>query len=293
MSVNELVSRFEFGRVLSSDSQLKTVALLGSIDGKDAILQLEKSHFDVSQLPQLPVDQIREIASNDVYFWAMTTLKQSLDNPAAKLNIIYPATETHIRKFEKPVIHIVSETPLLYQQVVAPYIATMRGDRIKWVRNILYEGAEADRVVYKNDDFVLIPDMKWDGTTMESLYLCGIVFRDDIASIRDLNESHIEYLTKILTTLKTVVPQKYNIRADELRVFVHYQPSYYHFHIHVVNASYNGLGQSILAGKAILLEEVIDNLRFLGPKGYQQRTLTYAINESHKLWELGLNKTAL
>ncbi|KAG7860644.1 hypothetical protein KL939_001211 [Ogataea angusta] len=291
--MDRLVSAFQFERLLSSDSQLKTIALLGTIDGQQAILQLEKSHFDTARLPDLPVQEIREIASNDVYHWAMTTLQQSADSdPAAKLNLIYPATDTHIRKFEKPVLHIVRETPELYRSVVVPYIETMRGDRIKWVRNILYEGAEADRVVVKNDDFVLIPDMKWDGTTLESLYLCCIVYRDDVASIRDLNETHIPYLERILDTLRTEIPRRYSIASDQLRVFVHYQPSYYHFHIHVVNTAYYGLGESILAGKAILLEDVIDTLRFLGPHGYKRRTLTYAINESHKLWELGLKSAA-
>ncbi|KAG7691479.1 hypothetical protein KL930_001164 [Ogataea haglerorum] len=291
--MDRLVSAFQFERLLSSDSQLKTIALLGTIDGRAAILQLEKSHFDTASLPRLPVQEIREIASNDVYHWAMTTLQQSADrDPAAKLNLIYPASETHIRKYEKPVLHIVRETPELYRSVVLPYIETMRGDVIKWVRNILYEGAEADRVVVKNDDFVLLPDMKWDGTTLESLYLCCIVYRDDIASIRDLNETHIPYLERIAGTLRTEIPRRYSIAGDQLRIFVHYQPSYYHFHLHVVNTAYHGLGESILAGRAILLEEVIDTLRFLGPEGYQRRTLTYAINESHKLWELGLNRSA-
>ncbi|KAG7829480.1 hypothetical protein KL920_002339 [Ogataea angusta] len=97
--MDRLVSAFQFERLLSSDSQLKTIALLGTIDGQQAILQLEKSHFDTARLPDLPVQEIREIASNDVYHWAMTTLQQSADrDPAAKLNLIYPATDTHIRK---------------------------------------------------------------------------------------------------------------------------------------------------------------------------------------------------
>lgn len=36
-----------------------------------------------------------------------------------------------------------------------------------------------------------------------------------------------------------------------------------------------------------MLDNVIDQLKFLGPKGFLQSTLTYAIRENHDLWAKG------
>lgn len=45
----------------------------------------------------------------------------------------------------------------------------------------------------------------------------------------------------------------------------------------------------MISGKAILLDDIIDNLRCIEDgKGYADKTLTYQLKESHKLWELGL-----
>ena len=121
---------------------------MGTIEGKNAILTLEKSafNFDPSKLSDfrsLSIEKVQKIDHNDVYYWNLATLVQDLDNhPGAKINMIYPATETHIKKYEVSTSRYVIETPEFYQKYVAPYIATMRGDRIKWVRQILHDPAD-------------------------------------------------------------------------------------------------------------------------------------------------------
>lgn len=49
---------------------------------------------------------------------------------------------------------------------------------------------------------------------------------------------------------------KYGVRADELRIFVHYQPSYYHLHVHFLHTKHDA-GASMAAGKAHLLDDII------------------------------------
>jgi m7GpppX diphosphatase len=193
-------------------------------------------------------------------------------------------------------LYVIEETPEMYNRYVVPYIETMTGDRLKWVRNILYEGAEADRVIYNNldekDGFLLLPDMKWDGINIDSLYLVAIVYREDIKSLRDLNISHREWLKSINAKVRNAVSTCYHkqVAPDHLRLFIHYQPSYYHFHIHVVNVLHPGLGDGIAAGKAFLLEDVIDQLEFLGEEGFKKRTITYVIGDNHDLWKSGLKE---
>lgn len=49
-----------------------------------------------------------------------------------KTTIIYPATEVHVRKYEKQRRHIIRETPEMYDKFVVAYIESMKGSRIQW-----------------------------------------------------------------------------------------------------------------------------------------------------------------
>ena len=44
-TIKTLISRFNYKRVLNSNPQFKVISLLGLIDGKNAILTVEKTHF--------------------------------------------------------------------------------------------------------------------------------------------------------------------------------------------------------------------------------------------------------
>ena len=136
------------------------------MENKQAIVTVEKLPFNleaVKDINGLVVEDVKLLDENDVYSWSVATIKQDLQNPAAKVNIIYPATDTHIKKYRQQVKRTVVETPELYQKYVVPYIESMKGDRIKWVYNILHDGVEADRLLIRNDDpvngFVLLPDL--------------------------------------------------------------------------------------------------------------------------------------
>lgn len=146
-------------------------------------------------------------------------------SPSAKVDLIYPATETHLKKYEKAKKRYIVETPELYRKYVVPYISTMKGDRIKWVRQILHEGVEADRVLVRVDDekngFVLLPNLKWDRKNLETLYLVAIVIRDDISSVRDFTEEHIPMLEFIRKTILDTVYEKYGLTSSELKIFIH------------------------------------------------------------------------
>lgn len=285
VDLSVVVADFVTTRVLALNPLTKSLVVLGTVHGVDTIVLLEKTAFVAEDLFALASEVlgIELLNTNDVYAWALGQL--SSPRPQVKVNVISPASETHIRKYDLQTLHVVRETPAMYREVVAPYIATMRGDRIKWVRNILFDGAEADKVVERVEDpvegYVLLPDMKWDGTTLELLYLCAIVLREDIALIRDLTREHVPWLERLLVRLRASTSSRYGVAADQLRVFVHYQPLYYHFHIHVVNSSHPGLGDGIAAGKAIMLEEVIELLQHVD---YADRTVLYVLGENHVLW---------
>jgi len=69
---------------------------------------------------------------------------------------------------------------------------------------------------------------------------------------------------------------------------VHYQPSYYHFHVHIVNANYQTSMMGMTVGQAHLLDDVISLLELdpdEGPGVYERMTLTYGLGDQHGLFE--------
>lgn len=98
------------------------------------------------------------------------------------------------------------------------------------VDDILSGKSEADKVLHNDASpehgFVLIPDMKWDLTTLSALYLVAIVRSPDIRSLRDLRRRHLGLLYTIRDTAVRAAHERWGMEPGSLRMFVHYQPSY-------------------------------------------------------------------
>ena len=95
------------------------------------------------------------------------------------------------------------------------------------VLDILEGRAEQEKVLYDCPDFILVPDMKWDLTTISSLYICAIARVERLRSLRDLRGEHIPLLKGIQREATRVVAEKWPaVGAGGLRMFIHYQPTY-------------------------------------------------------------------
>lgn len=94
--------------------------------------------------------------------------------------------------------------------------------------DILSGLSEADKVLYNCPDFIILPDMKWDLTTMSAFYILAIARDASIRSLRDLtkNKGHVQLLKSIRTEASRAAQERFGLPSDRLRMFVHYQPSY-------------------------------------------------------------------
>nr|XP_006013954.1 PREDICTED: m7GpppX diphosphatase-like [Latimeria chalumnae] len=157
---------------------------------------------------------------------------------------------------------------------------------LKWVYNILDKKAEADRIVYENPDpengFILIPDFKWNQKQLDDLYLIAICHRRGVKSLRDLTADHLTLLKNILQEGQEAILNRYGVLGSQLRVYFHYQPSYYHLHIHFTGLSYDAPGSGV--ERAHLLSDVIENLQS-DAQYYQKRTLTFALRADDPLMQ--------
>lgn len=76
------------------------------------------------------------------------------------------------------------------------------------------------------------------------------------------------------------IVQRYGLPTNKLRVYVHYQPSYYHLHVHFNALSYEVPGSSV--ERAHLLQDIIQNLKS-DPQYYKTRTLLFPMRTDDEL----------
>ena len=173
---------------------------------------------------------------------------------------------------------MVEETPEMYENVTLPHLQKEQFT-LDWVYNILDHKKEADKILYEDLDpeagFILLPDYKWNGQ-IESMYIQAIVMDRNIKSIRDLKAKHLPMLEKIKAKGFETIQAKYGLNQDQIRAYFHYQPSFYHLHVHFTNLKYEASGT--FCGKAHLLSTVINNIKIM-PDYYQKATLSFYTGE--------------
>ncbi|KAL8913846.1 MAG: hypothetical protein Q9171_001450 [Xanthocarpia ochracea] len=296
-----LVPLFKLDRLLNQDQGGRRVALLGSIDDKPALLTAERAAFpsDIKTLEAFHkcLADVKNLGTNDIYHWYLASVGHGENNPPnLKLNLISPCTEKHIKKYSAQGVRMVTESPQIYKDHVRPYIAKQREEgRLDWVFNILEGRKEQEDIIFrdpgqnsaKDEAFLLAPDLNWDRKTTTSLHLLAIVERRDLWSLRDLRKSHIVWLRHMREKLIEATVEKYpEIEKDQLKLYMHYQPTFYHLHIHVVHVMLEPTSTQAI-GKAFGLENIISQLESMSggsDAGMAGVSLTYTLGESHDLW---------
>lgn len=323
------LQNFKVERILSNNTNRKTVCLLGHFDEKteNALVVLEKKAFSDQDFDDsryfVDVTRLEELFVNDIYgnyellpnqdlnskeYLITTRCKLNFPSIAiaeVKTTIISPCTEDHIRKYSQQQVHLIQETPELYKSITlrnlekrqfslevsksyCPSIKFLLQPFLpfQWVYNILEHKKEVDRIVFEDPDddlgFVLLPDLKWDGKTLETLYCLAITRQRNIKSLRDLNESHLPLLRNIRDKGIAALREKYGVKDTQLRIYFHYQPTFYHLHIHFTYLKHEAPG--IFCEKSHLLETVIDNIALL-PDYYQKAILPFVIRESDPMFD--------
>lgn len=297
-----LIYKFQVGKLLNQDQSGRRIAILGSIDGKQGILLAERAAFaadspEVLRAFHAAITRVTNLGDNDIYRWYMASSglgSGELQPPDLKLNLIWPCTEQHIRKYSAQPVRMVTETPEIYRDYVRPYMSKKREEgRLNWVFNILEGRTEQEDVILRDpghgpeDGFLMLPDLNWDRKTLGSVHLLALVERRDIWSLRDLKKRHIPWLRYLRERLLEATVQMFpDLDKDQLKLYVHYQPTYYHFHIHVVNVMLEA-GTTQAVGKAFGLENIISQLETIAgdqDAGMADVSLTYFLGEASELW---------
>jgi m7GpppX diphosphatase len=209
--------------------------LQGTIADQPALLLAERAAFDANESHlstfSSSLSHIRNLGDNDIYRWYMAHSGAAQDQPPdLKINLIYPCTEQHLKKYAAQAVRYVTETPDIYRDHVRPYMQAKRDQgRLNWVFNILDGRTEQEDVLFRSphdttpedERYLLLPDLNWDRKTLGSLHLLALVERRDIWSLRDLKKKHVTWLKSIVADIAKNVSRLYGIDEDMLKCYVH------------------------------------------------------------------------
>lgn len=111
---------------------------------------------------------------------------------------------------------------------------------------------------------------------------CLAIVRDlNLPTIRELRAEHLPMLRAVLSTGKAVIEKVYGVAGDQLRVFFHYHPQFYHLHVHFTRSHVN---PGCEAERAHLLTDVIQDLE-ADSEHYAKRSITVRLREKDALYK--------
>ena len=110
----------------------------------------------------------------------------------------------------------------------------------------------------------------------------ALVHRRDIASLRDLSSQHLPLLHNLKKKGTEAIEKIYGVKSNEIVIFIHYHPQFYHFHVH-----FGRLGAVLKnnIGVAWLLEDVIDRITENGNFFQEKATIYCQLDQQSALYK--------
>jgi hypothetical protein len=173
---------------------------------------------------------------------------------------------------------IMEETSLTYQTISTPYIDSIYEKNVKWIFNILNGLTEQNRIMFKNDNFIICKDILW---TDNDPYMLCIPFKK-IKTIRELTSDDIVLLEEMRDNILNIT-NNLNIKKNQLYMFFHYHPSYYQLHLHICNINNILLETKIM--RYYHLDDIIDKLK-MDTNYWKNAILKFELLTNTKLYNL-------
>lgn len=127
-----------------------------------------------------------------------------------------------------------------------------------WIYNILDKKNNIDKILYENDNFILIADITMEPNLFNSFHLLAFPKNKLLRTMRDLTFNDIPLLEDIISKSKQFIISNFPINLNEIEAHFHYPPTVMLLHIHfeLVN---NGKCRKPL--KEYPIHNVIENLK--------------------------------
>lgn len=171
--------------------------------------------------------------------------------------------------------HMVLET---YEKYINK-LEDLDSTNLAWIQKIIDGSNEQEKVLERNDEFLIVRDWKFDVRLdensnalykKEDLHLLGILVKN-VKSLRDIVVTDIFILEKMKEKLLQICEQVFGLNRDEVKLYFHYPPSTYHLHLHCVWICCDD--PTVNFERAYDYDTVIRNIR-MDPT-YYQNTMKY------------------
>jgi m7GpppX diphosphatase len=285
----------------------------GQLRGVRTLLKVRRAEAEVP-IPaekSLPWQLKSESGAEYSYYSARTTAEVSADY---SVEMISPATDAKVDRerpqttafFEESAGMYSSVSRLLIEASLSKDEAKLRAklsisgadpihSRIGWLHNVLSGSKEAERVLHTDDTMLINVDTKWAShpdcnttpraewlghPSVDALYCLAIVRDTALPTLRELRATHLPMLRAVRGQGCAAIKRVYGVDGDQLRIFLHYHPQFYHLHVHFTRAHVN---PGCEAERAHLLSDVIQNLEG-DSEYYANRTITVRLKERDILY---------
>eukprot|EP01043_Picozoa_sp_COSAG02_P010910 COSAG02_NODE_394_length_23152_cov_13.232204_13_plen_333_part_00 len=303
-------AEFQPTEVIHEEASFRVVE--GQLKGVRTLLKVRRQEPVVPMPPvtELPWQLQSESGAEYSYYSATASATVSAEYA---VEMISPASDAKVDRERPQRSYYVEESAAAYAAVSRPLIeaqlskdeAKLRAklaesdpihSRIGWLHNVLSGAKETERVLHADDNFLMNVDTKWathpdcnstpreewhGHSSTDELYCLAIVRDTALPTLRELRTCHLPLLRAILSTGRDTIKRVYGVNQDQLRIFLHYHPQFYHLHVHFTRSHVN---PGCEAERAHLLTDVIQNLESDGDY-YAKRSITIRLRERDALYK--------
>ena len=148
-----------------------------------------------------------------------------------------------------------------------------------WIYGIIEGSKEAGQVIFRNSDFIILPDTEGEGEP--GILNWVVIFVDrTLTSMRDMRGHHIPMLRSVKEIVASLLPPEFSSPM----LYWHHVPSTWQAHLHVYSPC-DMLRTTSSMQRVYFLDDVISNLE-IDSNYYQKVTLTYILPSSHEISQL-------
>lgn len=104
----------------------------------------------------------------------------------------------------------------------------------------------------------------------------------NLRSLRDLRVRHLGLLRNIVDRGCKAIQDAFNVGRSELRIYLHYLPSYYHCHVHFSHVQEEP-SHGFMLGRAHDIEQIMSSLE-IRDDYYAAATLSCVVGEGNELY---------
>lgn len=137
---------------------------------------------------------------------------------------------------------IINETYTEYKEIIEKRDWTKE----QWVYNILDGVSEQDKIIYRDEHIVIVPNYTWANLNdISKMYILVFPTDKSLHTLRDLTHIHINLLSHIKNKTLEIIKSTFGFDYWTIKMFIHYAPSTYHLHIHFVLISNTDVSSSV------------------------------------------------